>query len=130
HYHVHFPEQTQIAFFDKDKLEKIVSNLLTNAFKYTPEQGTVSVNVDIEDKRLRFSVEDNGPGIAKKELDKIFDRFYQVEGTEDKGSGIGLALVKELVDLYRGQISVSSEPGKGCRFKVTLPIDKSLFKEN
>ncbi|MEO6454585.1 MAG: ATP-binding protein [Ginsengibacter sp.] len=130
HYHVHFPEQTQIVFFDKDKLEKIVSNLLTNAFKYTPEHGAVSVNVDIEDSRLRFSVEDNGPGIPKKELDKIFDRFYQVEGTEDKGSGIGLALVKELVDLYRGQISVSSEPGKGCRFKVSLPIDKILFKEN
>ena len=129
HYHVHFPEQTQILFFDKDKLEKIVSNLLANALKYTPEQGTVSVNVDVEENRLRFSVEDNGAGIPKKELDKIFDRFYQVEGAEDKGSGIGLALVKELVDLYRGQISVSSEPGKGCRFKVTLPIDKSLFKE-
>ena len=130
HYHVYFPEQTQIVFFDKDKLEKIVSNLLTNAFKYTPEQGTVSVNVNIEDNRLRIAVEDNGPGIPKKELDKIFDRFYQVEGTEDKGSGIGLALVKELVDLYRGQISVSSEPGKGCRFKVSLPVDKSLFREN
>ncbi len=130
HYHVHFPEQTQIAFFDKDKLEKIISNLMTNAFKYTPEQGTVSVNADIEDKRLRFTVEDNGPGIPKKELDKIFDRFYQVEGTEEKGSGIGLALVKELVDLYRGQISVSSEPGKGSRFRVSLPIDKSLFKED
>jgi signal transduction histidine kinase/DNA-binding response OmpR family regulator len=130
HYHVHFPEQTVIAFFDKDKLEKIISNLLTNAFKYTPEQGTVSVNVDIEENRLRVAVEDNGPGIPKRELDKIFDRFYQVEGTEDKGSGIGLALVKELVDLYRGQISVSSEPGKGCRFKISLPVDKSLFKEN
>ncbi|MEO6720389.1 MAG: ATP-binding protein [Ferruginibacter sp.] len=130
HYHVHFPEQTSIVFFDKDKLEKIVSNLLINAFKYTPEHGTVAVTVDIEDGRLRFAVEDNGPGIPKKELDKIFDRFYQVEGTEDKGSGIGLALVKELADLYRGQISVSSEPDKGCRFKVSLPIDKNLFREN
>jgi len=130
HYHVHFPEQTEIVFFDKDKLEKIVSNLLANAFKYTSEKGIVSVNVDLEDNRLRFAVEDNGPGIPKKELDKIFDRFYQVEGTEDKGSGIGLALVKELVELYRGQLSVSSEPGKGCRFKVSLPVDKSLFREN
>lgn len=130
HYHVHFPGQTQIAFFDKDKLEKIISNLLTNAFKYTPEQGTVSVSADIEDKRIRITVEDNGHGIPKKELDKIFDRFYQLEGTEDKGSGIGLALVKELIDLYRGQIIVTSEPGKGCRFKVSLPMDKSLFKEN
>ena len=130
HYHTHYPEQTIIAFFDKDKLDKIVCNLLSNAFKYTPEQGTVSVTIETEDKRLRICVDDSGPGIPKKELDKVFDRFYQVEGTEDKGSGIGLALVKELVDLYRGQISVSSEPGKGCRFKVSLPIDKSLFKEN
>jgi signal transduction histidine kinase/DNA-binding response OmpR family regulator len=130
HYHVHFPEQTHIAFFDKDKLEKIVVNLLSNAFKYTPEKGTVSVIVEMEDSRLRLSVEDNGPGIAKKELDKVFDRFYQVEGTEDRGTGIGLALVKELVDLYRGQISVSSEPGKGSRFRVSLPIDKTGFKEN
>lgn len=130
HYHVHFPEGTTIAFFDKDKLEKIVSNLLGNAIKYTNEGGTVAVGVAIEDNRLRITVDDNGPGIGKKELDKIFDRFYQVEGTEDKGSGIGLALVKELVDLYRGQISVSSEPGKGSRFKVSLPIDKASFKEN
>ncbi|MEO6542202.1 MAG: ATP-binding protein [Ferruginibacter sp.] len=130
HYHVHFPEQTHISFFDKDKLEKIFTNLLSNAFKYTPEKGTVSVIVEIEDNRLRVSVEDTGPGIAKIELDKVFDRFYQVEGTEDKGTGIGLALVKELVELYRGQISVNSEPGKGSRFRVSLPIDKTAFKEN
>ena len=129
HYHVHFPEGSRIGFFDKDKLEKIVSNLLANAFKYTPEQGTVSVEMAIEDSRLRFLVEDNGPGISKAELTKIFDRFYQVEGTEEKGSGIGLALVKELVDLYRGQISVASEPGKGSRFKISLPVEKEAFKE-
>ncbi len=130
HYQTHFPEQTMIAFFDKDKLDKIVCNLLGNALKYTPEQGTVSVFIETEEDRLRISVEDSGSGIPKKELDKVFDRFYQVEGTEDKGSGIGLALVKELVDLYRGQISVSSEPGKGSRFKVSLPLDKNAFKEN
>ena len=130
HYHVHFPDNTAICFFDKDKMEKIVSNLLANAFKYTPEGGTVSVNVDRDEERLRLSVEDNGPGIPKKELDKIFDRFYQLEGTEDKGSGIGLALVKELVSLYRGQISVNSEPGKGSRFRVSLPVDKPSFNEN
>jgi signal transduction histidine kinase/DNA-binding response OmpR family regulator len=129
HYHVHFPDKTIIGYFDKDKLEKIFTNLLSNAFKYTPEKGTVAVNIEAEDKRLRFSVEDSGPGIGKKELDKIFDRFYQVEGTEDKGSGIGLALVKELTELYRGQISVSSEPGKGSRFKISLPVERNAFKE-
>ena len=130
HYHIHFPDQTPIAFFDKDKLEKIFTNLLSNAFKYTPEKGMVAVNVEIMEGRLRISVEDSGPGIAKKELDKVFDRFYQAEGNEDKGSGIGLALVKELVELYKGQISVSSEPGKGSQFRVSLPIEKSAFSEH
>jgi signal transduction histidine kinase/DNA-binding response OmpR family regulator len=129
HYHIHLPEQTTITFFDKDKLEKIVTNLLVNAFKYTPEQGIVSINTEIDETKLRLFIEDSGPGISKKELDKIFDRFYQVEGTEDKGSGIGLALVKELVSLYHGQISVSSEPGKGTRFKVSLPVGKNAFDE-
>jgi signal transduction histidine kinase/DNA-binding response OmpR family regulator len=130
HYYVHLPEQTSITFFDKDKLEKIVTNLLGNAFKYTPEKGTVSLNVESDDNRIRFEVEDSGPGISKKDMAKVFDRFYQVEGTEDKGTGIGLALVKELVDLYSGQISVSSEPGKGTRFKVSLPVGKNAFNEN
>ncbi len=130
HYQVHFPGETQIAFFDQDKLQKIFINLLGNAFKYTPEKGNVSVTAETDENRLRLTIEDTGPGIPKKELDKIFDRFYQVEGTEDKGSGIGLALVKELVDLYRGQITVSSEPGKGSRFRVSLPIDKNSFKED
>lgn len=129
HYHIHLPEHTTITFFDKDKLEKIVTNLLVNAFKYTPEQGTVSFNAEIDETKLRLFIDDSGPGISKKELNKIFDRFYQVEGTEDKGSGIGLALVKELVSLNRGQISVSSEPGKGTRFKVSLPVSKNAFDE-
>jgi DNA-binding response OmpR family regulator/anti-sigma regulatory factor (Ser/Thr protein kinase) len=129
HYHIHFPENTSMGFFDKDKIEKIISNLLANAFKYTPEGGSVLVKVERDEERLRVSIEDNGPGIPKKELDKIFDRFYQLEGTEDKGSGIGLALVKELVTLYRGQINVNSEPGKGSRFRVSVPVEKTLFKE-
>jgi signal transduction histidine kinase/DNA-binding response OmpR family regulator len=130
HYYFHLPEQTSITFFDKDKLEKIVTNLLGNAFKYTPEKGSVSLNVECDENRIRFEVDDSGPGISKKDLTKVFDRFYQVEGSEDKGTGIGLALVKELVDLYGGQISVSSEPGKGTRFKVSLPVGKNSFNEN
>ncbi len=129
HYRIHFPEATPIVFFDQDKLEKIYTNLLSNAFKYTPEKGTVSIEVSMDEERLRITVEDSGAGIPKKELDKVFDRFYQVEGTEDKGSGIGLALVKELVELYRGQISVSSEPAKGTQFRVSLPIAKQSFEE-
>ena len=128
HYHVHYPEKNNWGYLDRDKLEKIVTNLLSNAFKYTPEGGIVAVRVDMDEKWLRLSVEDSGPGITKKELDQIFDRFYRVEAVENIGSGIGLSLVKELIDLYRGQISVSSEPGRGSCFKISLAIDSASFQ--
>jgi signal transduction histidine kinase/DNA-binding response OmpR family regulator len=129
HFHTAFPEPGQRVFFDRDKLEKITVNLLSNAFKYTSERGRVSVHTVLESGRLKFSVEDSGPGILKEDLDKIFDRFYQIEGTEDKGTGIGLSLVKELVELHRGQIHVESAEGKGTVFKVSLPVLKESFTE-
>jgi signal transduction histidine kinase/DNA-binding response OmpR family regulator len=128
HYHVYYPETTVLGYFDRDKLEKIITNLLSNAFKYTPEGGAVAIRAEIDNNRFRLSIDDSGPGIARKELDQIFDRFYRVEAVESIGSGLGLALVKELVDLYRGQISVSSEPGRGSRFKISLPIDRASFR--
>lgn len=130
HYYMSFPDKNLLVWFDRDKLEKIATNLLGNAFKYTPEKGSVSLIVEMDEQRLRLAVEDSGHGIAKKELDKVFDRFYQAEGNEDKGSGIGLALVKELTDLYRGQISVSSDPGSGSRFRVSLPVNIESFRQN
>lgn len=129
HFQTSFPEEEQMVFFDRDKLEKIIANLLSNAFKYTPEKGRVSVKTCLEKGRLKITVEDSGPGISKDDLDKIFERFYQVEGTEDRGSGIGLNLVKELVELHRGQISVESSVGKGAIFKVSLPVTREAFTE-
>ncbi|MEZ5038721.1 MAG: ATP-binding protein [Saprospiraceae bacterium] len=129
HFQTEFPPAGKMGYFDKDKIEKIIANLLSNAFKYTPERGNVSVKTVLENGRLKVSVEDSGPGISKEELDKIFERFYQVEGTEDKGTGIGLSLVKELVELHRGQISVESASGKGTVFKVSLPVAKESFAE-
>lgn len=127
HYHAHFPEEEIFGWIDKDKFQKIITNLLSNAFKYTSENGTVSVEVYQDDKRLRLSVQDNGVGIPKEQLDKIFDRFYQLNGTEG-GSGIGLSLVKELVQLHKGQIAVSSETGKGAKFKLSIPITKEFYE--
>lgn len=117
HFQTEFPPAGEMAFFDKDKLDKIIVNLLSNAFKYTPEKGKVSVEVFLENGRLKVRIEDSGPGISKEDLDKIFERFFQVEGTEDKGTGIGLSLVKELVELHKGQISVESNKGNGTVFK-------------
>ncbi|HMQ48846.1 MAG TPA: ATP-binding protein [Saprospiraceae bacterium] len=130
HFQTAFPASSELTFFDRDKLEKIIVNLLSNAFKYTPEKGKVSVKTVLEKGRLKVSVEDSGPGISDEELDKVFERFYQVEGTETQGTGIGLSLVKELVELHRGQITVESAPGKGSIFKVNLPITKAAFNEN
>lgn len=127
-YHTHFPEQEIIGWIDKDKFQKIITNLLANAFKFTPENGSVSVFVENGDKRIRITIQDSGPGIPKEQLDKIFDRFYQVEGTEG-GSGIGLSLVKELVQLHKGQISVSSETGRGASFRLSLPVAREFYSD-
>ena len=125
------------TFFDKDKLEKIMFNLLSNAFKFTPGYGKVSVSVKIkavnndpfnsEKNLLVIKVEDTGIGIAEDKIEKIFTRFFQVDSTGqvEKGTGIGLSLVAEFVKLHEGEIFVTSESGKGSCFKVILPINNS-----
>lgn len=131
-----FPPEIDSALYDKDKLEKIVYNLLSNAFKYTPNNGTVTVIIDHKSDALNIEISDTGKGINKEELKRVFDRFYRVEGSEAKGSGIGLSLVKELVDLHNGKLNVDSVIGQGTTFKVTLPVtldtlprNKSIIKE-
>lgn len=126
-YRIDIPSESVLAWFDRDKLEKICSNLLSNAFKHTPPGGTVQFSAGIENDRLRLSVRDTGKGIAAQELDKIFERFYQVEGSGEKGTGIGLALVKELVSLHKGEIFVESRPEEGSVFSVTLPVGWGMF---
>ncbi|MCZ6817899.1 MAG: ATP-binding protein, partial [Calditrichaeota bacterium] len=130
-------------YFDPDKIEKIFSNLLSNAFKFTPEGGQVSVTVNSENrtskieneprKIVEIQVIDTGIGIPADRLPHIFDRFYQVDGTstkEQEGTGIGLALTKELVVLHHGSLNVESEEGHGTTFIVLLPVGKKhLNKE-
>ncbi|WP_198664780.1 ATP-binding protein [Lewinella sp. IMCC34191] len=117
-----FPDERQDAFYDADKLETVFVNLLANAIKYAPERGRVSVRMSIEAEYYIIEVTDDGPGIPAADLGLIFDRFYRVEGTGEEGSGIGLALTKELVDAYGGTISVRSEVGKGTTFRLRLPF--------
>jgi signal transduction histidine kinase/DNA-binding response OmpR family regulator len=132
-------ETSNIVFFDSDKLEKILTNLISNAFKFTKEGGKIRVSqqyvtASTKDKPSHVIIEvvDTGRGISREKLDKVFDRFYQVSdsGSRDaEGTGLGLALTKELVDLYRGEISVDSQEGKGSTFTVKLPVSKDLFTE-
>ena len=108
---------------DRDKMEHIYFNLMSNALKYTPQGGTISTVVGFESDAYTLSVSDTGKGIAKDELSRLFDRFYQAQGSVG-GTGIGLSLVKAYVDMHRGNIRVESEPGQGCSFIITLPASQ------
>lgn len=111
--------------FDPEKMEKIFYNLISNALKFTPQQGEIKVVIRKSDTLVEIKVKDNGKGISKENLQSIFDRFYQVDNSktrEAEGTGIGLALTKELVELHKGEISVSSGLNEGTEFTLTFPI--------
>ncbi len=120
-------------FFDRDKVEKILNNLLSNAIKFTPQGGSVKVSLKSEgndNQFIRISVTDNGIGIPKEQLSKIFDRFYQVDNRlskEYEGTGIGLSLTKELVELHKGKISVESHEGQGRYLQSICPWAGKYF---
>ena len=111
--------------FDREAIEQVVYNLIDNAFKYSRESKIVDVRLFREDDYIVFSVKDYGVGIRKEDREKIFSRFYRAgeELSQNvKGSGIGLAIVKQIVEAHRGKITVESNPGKGSKFSVKLPI--------
>jgi signal transduction histidine kinase len=115
------------VFVDREMWEKIVLNLLSNAFKFT-FQGGISVHLEEAHGAATLTVRDTGVGIPEDQLPRVFERFHRVEGTRGRsfeGSGIGLALVQELVRLHGGQINVESELGKGTAFTVALPLGSS-----
>jgi signal transduction histidine kinase/DNA-binding response OmpR family regulator/ligand-binding sensor domain-containing protein len=126
------------TWFDREKVEKVIFNLLSNAFKFTPAKGIVRIRGRIQETQgnralLEISVADNGPGIQREHLEKIFDRFYRVEGHWEKdgsGTGIGLALTRELVTLMKGEINVTSTLGKGTEFVVTIPLGRDHLKND
>jgi signal transduction histidine kinase/ligand-binding sensor domain-containing protein/DNA-binding response OmpR family regulator len=124
-------EENLNLYFDKDKVEKIINNLLSNAFKFTPEGGKIDFTVEKLIDNAEIRIADNGIGIEKERKVKIFDRFYQVDGSHTRaseGTGIGLALTKELVELHKGKIEVESEEGKGTTLKILLPLGKDHLK--
>lgn len=107
---------------DSEKIERVFFNLLSNAFKYTPDNGSIAVSYSSDGNMLTFKVADTGEGISERDLGNIFDRFYQVDRIHPKGSGIGLSLAKAFVELHGGTISVESALNKGSVFTVTLPV--------
>lgn len=130
-------EEEIILYADRDKLEKILYNLLSNAFKFTENGGRIKVEIftrilkEFNNPWVELIISDTGKGIPENKLVHIFDRFYQADDSytkDQEGSGIGLALVKELVDLHHARISVQSTVGRGTRFILQFNTDKSIFK--
>jgi PAS domain S-box-containing protein len=125
------PPLPQSVYVDTDMWEKIVLNLLSNAFKFTL-QGSVTVRLRAAENHARLTVADTGVGIAEAELPKIFERFHRVEGNAGRtyeGTGIGLALLQELVKLHGGTVEVSSRPGEGSAFTVSIPLGTAHLPE-
>jgi len=136
HYELQIPNSLE-GWFDKEKIEKILFNLLSNAFKYTPDDGKISFACEIDyakSEALKITVTNTGKGIPKEKLESLFDRFFlsdrnQVSDTEMFRTGIGLAYVKRLVTVLRGEILVSSVPDEATTFTILIPCGKAAFTE-
>ncbi len=117
------------VWMDPDMLDKVIFNLLSNAFKFTNDKGRIHITVSIDsaDKNVLILVEDNGIGMSQDYLAHAFDRFYTGENVT--GTGIGLSLSKEFIELHHGQLVLASEKGKGTRFYITLPLGKAHFED-
>jgi len=123
-------EPKLITWFDHDALEKIINNLLSNAFKFTPKNGTIDINISQEKKHVIIEVRDSGIGISNSKIETIFDRFYTDKSLIKKNSegvGIGLSLTKSLIELHQGTIKATSETGQGTIFKIKIPANKEAY---
>jgi PAS domain S-box-containing protein len=119
---VDLPSSLPHVAVDADRVGQVVSNLVSNAIKFTSEEGTVRVSARQRDQQIVVSVADSGPGIPQEDLSKIFDRFWRAPGTKQKGSGLGLSIAKGIVEAHGGAIWAESELGKGSSFFFTLPL--------
>ena len=117
---------------DTDKMTQVIDNILNNAIKYSPDGGKITVTMKTTDDQMILSISDQGLGIPKQDLPKIFDRFYRVDRARSRaqgGTGLGLAIAKEIVKQHNGFIWAKSEYGKGSTFTIVLPYDKDAVKE-
>ena len=117
---------------DTDKMTQVIDNILNNAIKYSPDGGKITVTMKTTDDQMILSISDQGLGIPKQDLPKIFDRFYRVDRARSRaqgGTGLGLAIAKEIIKQHKGFIWAKSEYGKGSTFTIVLPYDKDAVKE-
>jgi signal transduction histidine kinase len=114
---------------DGDRLAEVLTNLIGNALRHAPDGGRVAVSARQSDGRIILAVQDDGPGIAEEDLPFVFERFWRGDKSRSRGSGgsgIGLAIVKQLVELHGGTVSVESEEGEGAVFRVSLPLEGDM----
>lgn len=123
------PEKETTAWFDTDKIDKILYNLLSNAIKYNHNDGHILLWLAVKDSKAVISVEDNGIGMDKQQLNHLYTRFFDGDYRRQNtgGTGIGLALVHELVKLHHGSIRCQSSKGVGTTFTVTIPVNKKTY---
>jgi signal transduction histidine kinase/ligand-binding sensor domain-containing protein/DNA-binding response OmpR family regulator len=132
------PIDSLFVYYDADIIEKCVTNLLSNAFKFTPEEGIIGLRLELHKtfqgdqeaiSKVTIHVMDTGKGISAEHIQHIFDRFYQIPETVDRmGTGVGLSLCKELMEVHRGTIEVSSDLGAGSDFKIQFPVSREAFE--
>jgi signal transduction histidine kinase/ligand-binding sensor domain-containing protein/DNA-binding response OmpR family regulator len=132
------PIESLFVYYDADIIEKCVTNLLSNAFKFTPEEGIIGIRLELHKSyegdqemlsKVTIHVLDTGKGISSEHIQHIFDRFYQIPEKVDRvGTGVGLSLCKELIEVHRGSIEVQSDLGAGSDFKIHFPVTREAFE--
>ncbi len=120
----HSEPEEFVMDYDPEKMNRILGNLLSNAIKFTPKYGEIKVIAKAVNDRLKISISDTGTGIATEDMPHIFKRFYQSDSTDKEGTGIGLAIVKEMVNILGGTITATSQPNEGTDFDIELPVTK------
>lgn len=131
HWNAKIPENTPPIYADRDQLDRVFINLVSNAVKFTPKDGTITISVKPDGDKLNFEVSDTGIGISEDDIGKLFNEFYRVENEinqDVKGSGLGLVLVKRIVEAHEGKIWVTSKPKSGTTFHFTLPVSQKPAK--
>ena len=132
-YHFHANVETLPLYFDQEKMEVVLCNLLSNAFNYSNRGDDINLSVELQKTHCMIKVSDSGKGMPPEEVNHIFDRFYQIvraESSNIMGTGIGLAMVKEIIQLHEGTIEVNTQPGKGSTFTIHLPLGRKHVRED
>ena len=115
-----FPSRTVIIKADRDKITQVFINLMGNALKFTDKGDVVVKIIELQDE-VQVEVQDTGPGMTKEQVEKIFDKFVRVVAEKKEGTGLGLPIAKDIIELHKGRIRVESEPGKGSTFIFNMP---------